>query len=129
VIVVLLKLDFSSDVPIYLQIRNQIVMGIAEGKLSPGDKLPTIRTLAIETGINVMTVNKAYALLKQEGYILADRRSGAIINPGIAKSGFISEKHKDDLKLVISEIKLSGVSKERLLHLCSQLYDETGVAK
>jgi len=99
-------------------------MGIAEGKLSPGDKLPTIRTLANETGINVMTVNKAYALLKQEGFILADRRSGAIINPGIAKTGFIPDKVKNDLKLVISEIKLAGVSREELLHLCGQLYDE-----
>ncbi|HHW48788.1 MAG TPA: GntR family transcriptional regulator [Clostridiaceae bacterium] len=122
----LLKLDFSSDVPIYLQIRNQIVMGIAEGKLSPGEKLPTVRALAVESGINVMTVNKAYALLKQEGYILADRRSGAIINPDIAKPGFISDKTKNDLKLVISEIKLAGVSREELLNLCGQLYDETG---
>ena len=120
----LLKLDFSSDVPIYLQIRNQVVMGIAEGKLSPGDKLPTIRSLANESGINVMTVNKAYALLKQEGYILADRRSGAIINPDRCKPGYISDKTKNDLKLVISEIKLAGVSREELLHLCGQLYDE-----
>ena len=55
----ILALDFSSDVPIYMQIRNQIVMGISEGKLAPGDKLPTIRNLAAESGINSMTVNKA----------------------------------------------------------------------
>jgi len=126
---VLLKLDFSSDVPIYLQIRNQIVMGIADGKLSPGERLPTIRALANEAGINVMTINKAYALLKQEGYILADRKSGTIINPDIAKPGSITDKAKEDLKLVISEIKLAGVSKEKLIHLCSQLYDETEAKK
>lgn len=71
-----------------------------------------------------MTVNKAYALLKQEGYILADRRSGAIINPDGYKPGFISDKVKNELKLVISEIKLAGISRENLLHLCGQLYDE-----
>ena len=46
----LLQLDFSSDLPIYLQIRNQIVLGIASGALVPGERLPTIRTLADEAG-------------------------------------------------------------------------------
>ena len=72
----LLQLDFSSDLPIYLQIRNQIVLGIASGALVPGERLPTIRTLADEAGVNMMTVSKAYALLREEGYIRADRRGG-----------------------------------------------------
>ena len=75
----ILTFDFSSDVPLYMQLRNQIVIGIAEGKLVPGEKLPTIRALADESGINMMTVSKAYQLLKQEGYIETDRRSGASI--------------------------------------------------
>ena len=73
----ILTLDFSSEVPIYLQIRNEIVLGVADGRLKPGEKLPTIRALADEAGVNTMTVNKAYALLKSEGVIVADRRSGA----------------------------------------------------
>ena len=64
----LLHLDFSCDVPIYVQIRNQIVLGIAKGKLSAGEKLPTIRALSEECGINMMTVSKAYQLLRQEGF-------------------------------------------------------------
>ena len=55
----LLQLDFSSDLPIYLQIRNQIVLGIASGALVPGERLPTIRTLADEAGGIMMTVSKA----------------------------------------------------------------------
>lgn len=70
----LLKLDFSSDAPIYQQIRDQVVKAIASGHLVPGDKLPTIRTLAEETGINMMTASKAYQLLKTEGYITTGRR-------------------------------------------------------
>lgn len=69
----LLQLDFSSDVPIYQQIRNQVVLAIASGRLEPGEKLPTIRALAEEAGINMMTASKAYQLLKQEGYITTDR--------------------------------------------------------
>ena len=83
----LLQLDFSSDLPIYLQIRNQIVLGIASGALVPGERLPTIRTLADEAGVNMMTVSKAYQLLKQEGYIHTDRRSGAVV------SGNFSQPH------------------------------------
>ena len=77
----ILNFDFSSSIPLYMQLRNQIVIGIAEGKLMPGEKLPTIRGLAEESGINMMTVSKAYQLLKQEGYIHTDRRSGAVVAP------------------------------------------------
>ena len=72
-------IDEVSEIPIYKQIRNQIVLGISDGKLQPGEQLPTVRALAEEIGINSMTVNKAYALLKQEGYIVTDRRNGARI--------------------------------------------------
>ena len=72
----LLTFDFSSDTPLYIQLRNQIVVGIANGRLTPGEKLPTVRALAEESGINTMTVSKAYQLLKQEGYITTGRRFG-----------------------------------------------------
>ena len=62
-----LVIDDSSDIPIYQQLRNQIVMGISDGRLKPGEQLPTVRALAEEIGVNAMTVNKAYRLLKQEG--------------------------------------------------------------
>lgn len=119
----LLRLDFANDTPIYLQIRNQIVLGIANGALKPGEKLPPIRTLAAETGVNTMTVNKAYQLLKQEGYLITDRRLGAMINPAR-----VSEQHpplceNPQLKLLLSELYVDGVTKEDLLAACSQLYD------
>lgn len=120
----LLQLDFSSSLPIYLQIRNQIVLGIAEGRLSNGERLPTIRALADETGINMMTVNKAYQLLKQEGYISSDRRSGAVVVAGGLTGDSISEKLKADLRLLISEAKLKGLSKEAFLNLSGDLYDD-----
>ncbi len=81
----LLTFDFSSDTPLYIQLRNQIIIGIADGRLISGEKLPTVRALAEESGINTMTVSKAYQLLKQEGYITTDRRSGATAAPGAGK--------------------------------------------
>ena len=56
----LIQLDMASDIPIYVQLRNQIVMGIGRGELKMGEKLPTVRQLAQDAGVNTMTVNKAY---------------------------------------------------------------------
>ena len=61
----IIRIDELSDVPIYQQIRNQIVMGISDGSLAAGEQLPTVRSLAVEIGINTMTVSKAYQLLKE----------------------------------------------------------------
>ena len=118
----ILNVDFSSDTPLYQQLRDQIVVGIAEGRLSPGEQLPTIRALAEESGINMMTVSKAYQLLKQEGYITTDRRSGA----RVAASGkvTVSETVRKELKVRISELRLSGLSKEEILKLCAEVYEE-----
>ncbi|MCL2496146.1 MAG: GntR family transcriptional regulator [Clostridiales bacterium] len=125
----LLELDFSHDVPIYMQIRNQVVMGIADGRLSAGEKLPPIRALANETGINMMTASKAYALLKQEGYIQTDRRSGAVVCVEIGGAGLVLPKLQQSLKLLIAEAMLSGVHEEDFLRLCRQIYSETEGAK
>lgn len=117
----LLKLDFSSQIPIYRQIRDQIVMGIASGTLPPGERLPTIRALAEEAGINMMTVNKAYQMLKQEGYIAADRRSGAVV-AGPPGAG-LSPASEEALRLLASEARLGGLDREGFLALCARLYD------
>lgn len=120
----LLQLDFSGETPIYQQIRNQIVLGIASGALRPGERLPTIRALADEIGINMMTVNKAYQLLKQEGYIQADRRSGAVVSGEIPQDRALSPKAMEGLRLAVSEAKLHGIGEAELLKLCAQLYEE-----
>nr|WP_330418743.1 GntR family transcriptional regulator [Lachnospira eligens] len=68
-----IELDFASDTPIYVQLRNQIVKGIGKGELKAGEKLPTVRQLASDAGVNTMTVNKTYQILKAEGFIKTDR--------------------------------------------------------
>lgn len=119
----LMHLDFGSDIPIYIQIRNQIVLGIAEGKLAAGEKLPTVRALSEECGINMMTVSKAYQLLKQEGYIQTDRRAGAIVCHREKPTGPRPETI-EGLKLRLSELRLAGMTKEEALNLCRTLYEE-----
>lgn len=122
--IMILNFDFHSDVPIFMQIRNQIVIGIAEGKLKPGEQLPTIRALADESGINMMTVSKAYQILKQEGYITTDRRSGARV--ALKDDKAVNEKTMQQLRLAVSELRLSGMKEEEILSLVSGLYQEGG---
>ena len=74
----LIQIDFDSDEAIYIQLRNQIILGIATSRLQEGDSLPSVRQLAEEIGINMHTVNKAYSLLRQEGLLTLDRRRGAV---------------------------------------------------
>ena len=81
----IIELDMNSSIPIYVQLRNQIVMGIGHGELKPGESLPTVRQLAEDAGINTMTVNKTYQILKTEGYINIDRRHGAVVAKNIEK--------------------------------------------
>lgn len=59
-----ISFDFQSDAPIYVQLRNKIIEGIASKQLNPGDPLPSVRNLAKDLGVNMHTINKAYQLLK-----------------------------------------------------------------
>ena len=63
----IIEIDFNSDEAIYIQLRNQIIMGIATSEIQEGESLPSVRQLAETVGINMHTVNKAYTVLKQEG--------------------------------------------------------------
>ena len=123
----LLHLDFGARRPIYQQIRDQIVLAIAAGRLPPGTRLPTVRALAEESGVNVMTVQKAYALLRQEGYIAADRRSGTVV---CAPGGQPAPRPETiaGLRLHLGELRLAGVSEEEALALCRRLYREEDVS-
>ena len=111
-----------SDVPIYVQIRNQIVLGISDGRLAPGEQLPTVRGLAEEMGINSMTVNKAYQILKQEGYIYTDKRNGAKVREHLEFSKELPKESKDMLERVISEAKIRGISKDEFHKLCDEYF-------
>ena len=74
-----IEIDFNSSEAIYVQLQNQIIMGIATDMIREGDTLPSVRQLADTVGINMHTVNKAYSILRQEGFIQLDRRRGAVV--------------------------------------------------
>ena len=117
------QLDFQSSVPIYRQLRDQVVLAIAQGQLTPGERLPTTRARAEDAGVNVMTVSKAYQLLKSEGYLATDRRSGAVVCPPPDKG--LSPEQAAQLRLLAGEARCAGLSQEEFLEACRTAYSET----
>lgn len=80
----LIDIDPDSESPLYQQLRDQVVVAIADGSLSPGDPLASVRQLAGQFGINSATVGKGYDLLRQEGLVRTSRRSGSVVARGPA---------------------------------------------
>ena len=117
------EFDFQSETPLYLQLRNQIVLSISGGELKPGEQLPTIRALSDESGINMMTISKAYQLLKSEGYVHTDRRSGTVV-ARTEKSGGVSREVQERLRLVLAELRAQGLEEEEILELCKTCMKE-----
>ncbi|EAE5710747.1 GntR family transcriptional regulator [Listeria monocytogenes] len=122
----LLAIDLQSDEPIYTQICNQIIEGMAKRELLPGDKLPSVRSLGADIGINFHTVNKAYQILKQEGFIQIHRQKGVVIHPdGVAKADeLFFAKLQMKLKPLIAESVVRGVTEEKWLEVSKVIFDE-----
>ena len=116
-----IEIDFNSDEALYLQLRNQIIIGIATSQYQEGDTLPSVRQLADTIGINMHTVNKAYSVLKQEGFVKVDRRKGAVISVDIDKLQAIEELKKD-LQLVLAKSRCKKVSKQEVHALIDEIY-------
>ncbi|MEG2787584.1 MAG: GntR family transcriptional regulator [Romboutsia sp.] len=126
----ILDLDFNSEKPIYIQIREEIIKSIARGDLEINESLPSVRALANEIGINLHTVSKAYNLLKDEGYINIDRRKGALVNTlPIKKEEINFITIKDQIELLVAESYLKGIEKESFIELCENYFREYGVKK
>lgn len=124
----IIELDMNSSTPIYVQLRNQIVIGIGRGELKLGESLPTVRQLAQDIGVNTMTVNKAYQILKTEGYIKIDRRHGAIVSDNIDMDIVFREKLENELELLLAEAAINGMDKNDFLSMCNEIYSKMKVS-
>lgn len=118
----MIRIDFNSDEAIYVQLRNQIILGIATSRLNEGDSLPSVRQLAEEIGINMHTVNKAYTVLKQEGLIRLDRRNGAVIAIDMDKLQAL-EDMKSQLAVILAKAKCKNITKEEVYTLVDEIFE------
>ena len=118
-----IEIDFNSDEAIYVQLMNQIILGIATSRLQEGDTLPSVRQMADTIGINMHTVNKAYTLLKQEGFVSIDRRRGAVVAIDVDKIKALEEM-KQNLVVALAKGGCKEVSRQEVHQLIDEIFDD-----
>lgn len=119
----IITIDFNSDEAFYIQLRNQIIIGIACAKIREGDNLPSVRDLAEDIGINMHTVNKAYTILKQEGYVKLDRRKGAVISIDADKLKAM-EEIIEDMKVIMAKAVCKDISRREIYQIIDKIYND-----
>ena len=117
-----IEIDFSSDEAIYQQLCNQIIQGIAMSRLVDGEVLPSVRQMAEDIGINMHTVNKAYTVLKQEGFVKVDRRRGAVVSVTGDKEKVLDQIRRD-MRAVLAEARCRNLSREDMHRLVDEIYE------
>lgn len=121
----ILEIDFNSEEALYIQLRNQIIVGIATNRLKEGESLPSVRQLAESIGINMHTVNKAYTVLKQEGFVKVDRRRGAVIAIDADRISDL-EQMRESLRVILARASCRNISREEVHALIDEIYEEYG---
>jgi len=117
----ILEVDFNSEEALYIQLRNQIIVGIATNRLKEGESLPSVRQLAESIGINMHTVNKAYNVLRQEGFLQLDRRRGAVICIDEDKLEALQDL-KEQLRVLLAKGSCKNITKEEVHELVDEIY-------
>lgn len=115
------KINFESEEALYIQLKNQIIIGIATERIHEGDTLPPVRQLADDIGINMHTVNKAYSVLRQEGFVRLDRRRGTVISLDINKLRAL-EMMKQELSVILARGICKNISREEVHQLIDSIY-------
>ncbi|MCI8466408.1 MAG: GntR family transcriptional regulator [Lachnospiraceae bacterium] len=119
----IIKIDFNSDEALYIQLRNQIIVGIATDAIREGDALPSVRSLADTIGINMHTVNKAYSVLRQEGFVKLDRRRGAVIAVDFDKMRAIEEL-MSGMQVLLAKAACKNISRTEIHDLVDSVMDQ-----
>ncbi len=122
-----IQIDFQSGEAIYLQLRNQIIIAIAKEELQEGEALPSVRQLAECLGVNMHTVNKAYSLLKQDGYLQLDRRKGAVVSVSVPCDKQLEvQAIYESMEMIVAEAICKNISKEDIYQIVDSMYDIFG---
>ncbi|MBQ3512289.1 MAG: GntR family transcriptional regulator [Lachnospiraceae bacterium] len=118
------EIDFNSEEAIYMQLRNQIILQIAKETIKDGESLPSVRQLANSLGVNMHTVNKAYTILKQDGYLKLDRRKGAVVCVEITDKSIYAQEMCKDFEVMVAEAKCMDISIEEIHYMIEKIYKD-----
>ena len=119
----LIEIDFESEEAIYVQLRNQIVLGIATSTIHEGDTLPSVRQMADNIGINMHTVNKAYNVLRREGFLQLDKRRGAVISIDVNKLQALEEL-QEKMRILLAHGSCKRITRKEVHEIVDLIYDE-----
>lgn len=125
----IIKLNMQSSTPVYLQLRNEIIKGIASKEINPGEKLPTVRDMAKQVGLNPMTVNKTYQILKEEGIVRTEGRNGVTVREDIVANELFLSKLNNEVELIVTESIVRGFSIEKIIEMINNTTKEYGEVK
>lgn len=118
------EIDSRSRIPIYEQIKNQILLFIRMGIYKADEQLPSIRAVSQQTGINVNTVKRAFADLETEGVIYSLVGRGCFVSSNAVDNTSIAQKALKEIELDIRSLKSKGVDKDALISLIENIYSE-----
>ena len=118
-----IEIETNSAVPIYLQLAQSIIEGVAKGELKPGDSLPSVRSFAADLGMNMHTVNKAYHYLEEKEFIQIVQKKGVFIHENGVRLASHSDRDrlKKELRPIVAEALCLQLSNEDLEQLVRDL--------
>lgn len=120
----MLNIDKRSRVPIYEQVKNQIIMLIRLGVFKPNSQLPSIRSVALDTGLNVNTIKRAFSDLEADGVIYSLPGRGSFVSSTGIKNKNIFKKAMDEVKVSVENAKAKGIPQEECIKLIEQIYSQ-----
>lgn len=120
------ELDFRSRKPIYEQICDKIKESIALGELQDGDRLPAVRTLAKEIGINHNTIQKAFAQLEREGMITSIGGKGSFVHGGAHSADLFRQKALEEIRAVIEKNLIYHITRQDIEALSESIFSAKG---
>ena len=107
---------FDNNIPIYLQIIDEIKIMIASGSLKLGEKLPSVREMAQNLGVNPNTIQRAFSVLEQEGLVFAERTAGRYItNDEVIIMNLKENLATEELNKFLDYMKKIGFTKEEII--------------
>lgn len=118
------EIDSRSRIPIYEQIKNQLITCIRIGIYKADEQLPSIRSVSLQTGINVNTVKRAFADLEDEGIIYTLVGRGSFVSADAADNTSIARKALRDIEPDLRSLKSKGVTKDAILELIDEIFKE-----
>ena len=118
----LIIIDHDSRIPIYEQIKTQIIALINSGVLAPGDKLPSLRALASELSLNFNTIKKVFALLEADGVIESRQGAGFFVTAGAVENKNVLAKAEEELRLTLARVRDAGLSEEAATRILSEIF-------